>query len=132
MGGCQNYDPFWGTVNIWRRIIIGIQEVILTTTQMLMQGSTEGFCRPVFDMKKFVLGLLRSGVQPTTQCTVGWMTYLEKLPSFTSLSKSYVLRFCCHSCSCSYSCCDYMLVRLSASALLPVSCVLTMSVCVLA
>ena len=36
MGGCQNYDPFLGTLNIKCRIIIGIQKgtIILTTTQM--------------------------------------------------------------------------------------------------
>ena len=36
MGGCQNYDPFWGTLNIRCRIIIGIQKgtIILTTTHM--------------------------------------------------------------------------------------------------
>ena len=34
MGGCQNYGPFLGTLNIRCRIIIGIQKgtVILTTT----------------------------------------------------------------------------------------------------
>ena len=37
MGGCQNYDPFLGTLNIRRRIIIGIQKgtITLTTTHML-------------------------------------------------------------------------------------------------
>ena len=36
MGGCQNYGPFWGTLNIRRRIIIGIQKgtLILTTTHI--------------------------------------------------------------------------------------------------
>ena len=36
MGGCQNYGPFLGTLNIRRRIIIGIQKgtIILTTTQI--------------------------------------------------------------------------------------------------
>ena len=34
MGGCQNYGPFLGTLNIRCRIIIGIQKgtIILTTT----------------------------------------------------------------------------------------------------
>ena len=34
MGGCQNYGPFLGTVNIRCRIIIGIQKgtIILTST----------------------------------------------------------------------------------------------------
>ena len=37
MGGCQNYGPFLGTLNIWCGIIIGIQKgtIILTTTRML-------------------------------------------------------------------------------------------------
>ena len=26
MGGCQNYDPFWGTLNSRCRIIIGTQK----------------------------------------------------------------------------------------------------------
>ena len=26
MGGCQNYDPFWGTLNARCRLIIGIQK----------------------------------------------------------------------------------------------------------
>ena len=36
MGGCQNYDPFWGTLNISSRIIIGIQKgtIILTSTHV--------------------------------------------------------------------------------------------------
>ena len=35
MGGCQNYGPFLGTLNIRCRIIIGTQKgtIILTTTQ---------------------------------------------------------------------------------------------------
>ena len=27
MGGCQNYGPFWGTLNIRRRIIIGTPKI---------------------------------------------------------------------------------------------------------
>ena len=36
MGGCQNYGPFLGTLNIRGRIITGTQKgtTILTTTQM--------------------------------------------------------------------------------------------------
>ena len=36
MGGGQNYDPFWGTLNIRCRSIIGIQKgtIILTTTHI--------------------------------------------------------------------------------------------------
>ena len=37
MGGCQNYGPFLGTLNIRGRIMIGTQKgtIILTTTHML-------------------------------------------------------------------------------------------------
>ena len=36
MGGCQNYDPFLGTLIIRCRIVIGIQQgtIILTTTHI--------------------------------------------------------------------------------------------------
>ena len=36
MGGCQNYGPFLGTLDIRCRIIIGTQKgtIILTTTRM--------------------------------------------------------------------------------------------------
>ena len=39
MGGCQNYGPFLGTLNIRCRIIIGIQKgtIILTTTLMVQR-----------------------------------------------------------------------------------------------
>ena len=38
MCGCQNYDPFLGTLNIRCRIIVGIQKkaIILTTTHLLV------------------------------------------------------------------------------------------------
>ena len=37
MGGCQDYDPFLGTLDIRCRIIIGIQkDHILTTTHMVL------------------------------------------------------------------------------------------------
>ena len=37
MGGCQNYGPFLGTLNIRCRIMIGIQKetIILTTTHIM-------------------------------------------------------------------------------------------------
>ena len=37
MGGCQNYGPFLGTLDIRCRIIIGIQKgtIILTTTHIV-------------------------------------------------------------------------------------------------
>ena len=36
MGGCENYGPFWGTLNNKCGIIIGIQKgaLVLTTTHM--------------------------------------------------------------------------------------------------
>ena len=38
MGGCQNYGPFLGTLNIRCRITIGIQKgtIILTTTHIVL------------------------------------------------------------------------------------------------
>ena len=43
MGGCPNYGPFLGTLNIRCRIIIGIQKgaIILTTTHI---GFSRKFC----------------------------------------------------------------------------------------
>ena len=40
MGGCQNYDPFWGTLNIRCRSIVGIQKGtrILRTTHVFDFG----------------------------------------------------------------------------------------------
>ena len=39
VGGCQNYDPFWGTRNIRCRMIMGIQKgtIILTTTHVKLR-----------------------------------------------------------------------------------------------
>ena len=44
MGGCQNYGPFLGTLNIRFRTIIGIQKgtMILTTTHMVFLEFWEG------------------------------------------------------------------------------------------
>ena len=38
MGGCQNYGPFWGTLNIRCRIITGSQKgtIILTSTHIFV------------------------------------------------------------------------------------------------
>ena len=38
LGGCQNYGPFLGTLNIRGRIIVGIQKgtIILITTHILL------------------------------------------------------------------------------------------------
>ena len=40
MGGCQNYGPFLGTLNIRCRIIIGTQKgtIILTTTHVVFRS----------------------------------------------------------------------------------------------
>ena len=48
MGGCQNYGPFLGTLNIRCRIIIGTQKgtIILTTTQILYRCFTLEEPRP--------------------------------------------------------------------------------------
>ena len=47
MGGCQNYGPFLGTLNIRCRIIIGIQKwtIILTTTHICFKTSHFRFGR---------------------------------------------------------------------------------------
>ena len=41
MGGCQNYGPFLGTLNIRCRTIMGIQKetIILTTTHIGYEGT---------------------------------------------------------------------------------------------
>ena len=43
MGGCQNYDPFLGTLNIRCRTILGIQKeaTILTTTHMRLKSGLQ-------------------------------------------------------------------------------------------
>ena len=43
MGGCQNYGPFLGTLNIRCRIIMGIQKgtIILTTSHMFIERERE-------------------------------------------------------------------------------------------
>ena len=48
MGGCRNYLPFWGSLNIRCRIIIGYQKatIILTTTHILFPKSSEDFRNP--------------------------------------------------------------------------------------
>ena len=47
MGGCQNYGPFLGTLNIRCRIIIGIQKGtrILTTTHTHIGIIHGDYCR---------------------------------------------------------------------------------------
>ena len=48
MGGCQNYDPFLGTLNIRGRIIIGTQKgtIILTTNHIdFIRNVGERLCR---------------------------------------------------------------------------------------
>ena len=43
MGGCQNYGPFLGTLNIRCRTIIGIQKGIIILTTTLACGETHVF-----------------------------------------------------------------------------------------
>ena len=47
LGGCQNYGPFLGTLNIRDRIITGIQKetTILTTTQLDCHAAMEQIIR---------------------------------------------------------------------------------------
>ena len=44
LGGCQNSDPFWGTLNIRCRILIEIQKgtIILTTIHLNIGGQDFG------------------------------------------------------------------------------------------
>ena len=60
MGGCQNYGPFLGTLNIRCRIIIGTQKgtIILTTAHMGALKNSGSLCRSFFHNKNHkVLGL---------------------------------------------------------------------------
>ena len=62
MGGCQNYGPFLGTLNIRGRIIIGTQKgtIILTTTHIgfrVMGFRDSGFGFRVGDLWLRVIGL---------------------------------------------------------------------------
>ena len=47
MGGCQNYDPFWGALNIRCRSIMGIQKgtIILTATYVLKPAPAGEGCK---------------------------------------------------------------------------------------
>ena len=64
MGGCQNYDPFLGTLNIRGRIIIGIQKgtIILTTTRMGLQCHLRPWQKAAEDDRCFVKGTVKSQV----------------------------------------------------------------------
>ena len=48
MGGCQNYGPFLGTLNIRGRILIGTQKgtIILTTTHIGLESFAGCFWAP--------------------------------------------------------------------------------------
>ena len=50
MGGCQNYGPFLGTLNIRCRIIIGFSKgtIILTTTHIALESETRGYVRALY------------------------------------------------------------------------------------
>ena len=62
MGGCQNYDPFLGTLNIRCRILIGLQNgtIILTTTHMVISR----VCFGVSLVNSNRPSLCMSGAQP--------------------------------------------------------------------
>ena len=79
MGGCQNYDPFWGTLNIRCRIIIWIQKgtLILTATHMSFQ--------PLLPLESE----LESELEPELE--------VEFSPAFRLALRSFCLRLClCH------------------------------------
>ena len=71
MGDCQNYDPFWGTLNIRCRIIIGIQKgtIILTSTHMDMSGG------PLTQ----VVGIIRVLLDSYSATITGWGVLLMDL-----------------------------------------------------
>ena len=65
MGGCQNYGPFWGTLNIWCRIIIGTQKgtIILTTTHSMtdqMRPLAEAPARSIERGRDFSVSVLKA------------------------------------------------------------------------
>ena len=71
MGGCQNYGPFLGTLNMRCRIVIGIQKgpIILTTTRI--EGYREPICRNVNHHSQEALGVDES------QQGLGFRVYLD-------------------------------------------------------
>ena len=50
--GCQNYEPFLGTLNIRCRIMIGIQQgtIILTTTHIETSEDLTSFYEPYMSL----------------------------------------------------------------------------------
>ena len=70
MGGCQNYGPFLGTLNIRGRIVIGIQKgtIILTTNHIYIYIQTcrdEGLRFRV--LEQYALAVCICGVQVSAE-----------------------------------------------------------------
>ena len=61
MGGCQNYGPFLGTLNIRCRIIIGTQKgtIILTTTHIYIWY--------VLGLYRGYIGIMEKKMEATTK-----------------------------------------------------------------
>ena len=60
MGGCQNYGPFLGTLNIRCRTIMGTQKgtIILTTTHIEL----EGLCRRGLQVEAKISSVLKQAI----------------------------------------------------------------------
>ena len=74
MGGCQNYGPFLGTLNIRRRIIIGIQKgtISLTTIHMCQKlNSSKGGCIEGYRGLKLKGGLIEATKGDTGSLDLG-------------------------------------------------------------
>ena len=67
MGGCRNYGPFSGTLNIRCHMIIGIQKgtIILTTTHILIHTDGKETRKP--NTKMDAVSKLSSGSVPQTR-----------------------------------------------------------------
>ena len=59
MGGCQNYDPFLGTLNIRCRIIIGTQKgTIISTKTEYYRRTCNMLQRKLCSLNSLKVGLL--------------------------------------------------------------------------
>ena len=101
MGGCQNYGPFLGTLNIRRRIIIGTQKgaVILRTTHMVSMGRTG-----VLMWLTGVRSILTKSPRPPKQCLQRIMgsAYVGMDLSRTGLPEGREAREFCGFIHCAY------------------------------
>ena len=70
MGGCQNYDPFWGTLNSRCRIIVGIHKgtIILTTIHMKLYRKYERILRPSCESDVDSVGSAAGTWQGSIEC----------------------------------------------------------------